>query len=380
MNAITLGTPNLFLKGIAEQTFYDPTTGNIVGYDNVASEAAISTSVNLQEVVGGMGNALVGVFPDTVRLTGTYTSQAFSLETRRLITGGTLAYNATAPVCKTITATGTTLAVDLAGGDPTPVKHYGQPASDTNAWCYVKPQGAATYSGQNYQINPENGQVVNFEAVNGTTYEVYYFAQNASAQSLTIPDVFNPTNVTVSTKYGVYAKQNNAVTGGTLQGWLYVVVPVAMLTGDAGISANQTTNATTDGSWMALSPDSAGLSCADCAMSGNPLAYYVFVPCGDATVSVLELAVVGGGVAAPFGAENAVQIPVKYVMPGDIMVQPVYTALTYQSADPDAVAVTTDGKVYGLIEPSGTVNTTTVTITLTKADGTVLTTDCTVTS
>lgn len=373
MNAITLGTPNLFLKGIAEQTFYDPTTGNIVGFDNVASEAAISTSVNLQEVVGGMGNALVGVFPDTVRLTGTYTSQAFSLETRRLITGGILAYNATAPICETVTGVSNKLTVQH-----TPVKHYGQPAGDTDCWCYVKPQGAATYSGQNYKVDPTTREVKDYAATDGTTYEVYYFAENASAQSLSIPDVFNPVNVTVSTKYGVYAKQNNAVTGGTLQGWLYVIVPVAMLTGDAGVSANQTANATTDGSWMAVSPDSVGLTCADCAQSGNALAYYVFVPCGDATVNVMELAVVGGGVTVSLAATDPVQIPVKYVMPGDQMVQPVYTDMTYVSSDTTHATVSNDGKVSAASGASAG-DTATITITLTKQDGTVLTTTCEVT-
>ena len=367
MNAITLGTPNLFLKGIAEQTFYDPTTGNIIGFDNVASEAAISTSVNLQEVVGGLGNALVGVIPDTVRLTGTYTSQAFSLETRRLITGGALAYNAVAPICETIAATGATLTVTK-----TPAKHYGQPAADTNAWCYVKEQGAATYAGTNYEINPSTKQVVNFAATNGHTYEVFYFAVNASAQSLAIPDVFNPVNVTVSTKYGVYAKQNNAVTGGTLQGWLYVIVPVAILSGDAGVSANQTANATTDGSWMALSPDASGLSCADCTMTSNALAYYVYVPCGDAVAGVAALAVPGGGITVAVGADK--QIPVKYVMPNDTLVQPTYTDLTYVSAATATATVSDAGVVHGAAQGS-----TSVTITLTKADGTTLTAPCAVT-
>lgn len=367
MNAIALGTPNLFLKGIAEQTFYDASTGNIIGFDNVASEAAIATSVNLQEVVGGLGNALVGVFPDTVRLTGTYTSQAFSLETRRLITGGTLAYNAVAPICETITAADTTLTVSK-----TPAKHYGQPAGDANCWCYVKEQGAATYAGTNYQINPSTKQVVNFAATASHVYEVYYFAVNASAQSLAIPDVFNPTNVTVSTKYGVYAKQNNVVTGGTLQGWLYVVVPVAILSGDAGVSANQTTNATTDGSWMALSPDSTGLSCNDCAMSGNPLAYYVYVPCGDAAQDVVALAIPGGGITVAQG--STAQIPVKYVMPNDTLVQPTYTDLTYVSAATGTAQVSSAGVVSGVAAGS-----TNVTITLTKADSSTLTITCPVT-
>ena len=367
MNAITLGAPNLFLKGIAEQSYYDPSTGNIVGYDNVASEAAITTSVNLQEVVGGLGNALVGIIPDTARLTGTYTSQAFSLETRKLITGGTLAYNAVAPICETITASGTELVVSK-----TPAKHYGQPASDTNCWCYVKPQGASTYPGTNYEINPTTKTVVNFAATASQTYEVYYFSVNASAQSLAIPDVFNPAYVTVSTKYAVYAKQNNAVTGGTLQGWLYVIVPIAILSGDAGVSANQTANATTDGSWMALSPDSSGLSCADCTMGGNPLAYYVYVPCGDAVQGVVALAVPGGGVTVAVG--STVQIPVKYVMPNDTLVQPTYTDLAYVSAATGTATVSDNGVISGVEAGS-----TTVTITLTKADGSTLTAPCAVT-
>lgn len=367
MNAITLGNPNLFLKGIAELTFMDPSTGNIIGFDNVGSDAAVTSSVNLQEVAGGLGNALVGVFPDTVRLTGTYTSQAFSLETRRLITGGTLAYNAVAPVCETITATGTSLTVSK-----TPAKHYGQSAADANAWCYVKPQGAATYPGTNYEINIGTKTVVNFAATANQTYEVYYFAQNASAQSLEIPDVFNPTNVTVSIKYGVYAKQNNAVTGGTLQGWLYVIVPRAILNGDAGVSANQTANATTDNSWMALSPDSSGLTCSDCTSSGNGLAYYVYVPCGDAAAGVMALAVPGGGISV--AVSQTKQIPVKYVMPDDTLAQPTYTDLTYSSAATSTATVTSAGVVTGVAAGN-----TTVTITLTKADSTTLTTTCAVT-
>lgn len=367
MNAITLGTPNLFLKGIAEQTFFDASTGNIVGYDNVASEAAISTSVNLQEVAGGMGNALVGVFPDTVRLTGTYTSQAFSLETRRLITGGTLAYDAVAPFCESRTASGATLTVSR-----TPAKHYGQPASDTNCWCYVKEQGTATFVGTNLWINPSTKEVVNFVATNGTTYEVYYFTANASNQSLTIPDVFNPTNVTVSTKYGVYAKQNNSVTGGTLQGWLYVIVPVAILSGDAGVSANQTANATTDGSWMALAPDSTGMTCNDCAVSGNPLAYYVYVPCASGTEDVVALVVPGGAVTVAVG--GSVQIPVKYLMPNDTIVQPTYTDLIYSSSATAKATVTASGVATGVAEGSSV-----ITCRLNKSDGTSLTVNCTVT-
>ena len=367
MTAITLGDANLFLKGLAELIFTDPQTGNIVGFDSVGSDAAITSSVNLPEVAGGIGNPVVGVFPDTVRLTGTYTSQAFSLETRKLITGGTLAYNATAPVCETIKASGTSLTVSR-----TPVKHYAQPESDTYAWCYVQPVGAENYPGTNYGVDPETGIVQDFIATADASYNVFYFAKNASAQSLTIYDVYNPANVAVSIKFGVYAKQNNSVTGGTLQGWFYVFVPLAIPNGDAGVTANQTTNATTDYAWMAISKDNNGLSCADCVGVGNPLAYYVYVPCGDANEGVKALVVPGGGVTVAVGAD--VQLPVKYVMPNDTLVQPTYTDLTYQSSATGKATVSSAGVVHGVASGDAV-----VTATLTKADGTTVSTTAAVT-
>ena len=367
MNAITFGNPALYVKGVAERRYYDFSTGNIVGLDKVASEAAFTASATLQEITGGFGNPLVGVLPDSVRLTGTYTSQAFSLETRRLITGGRLEYNAPAAICETIVAAASTLTVSK-----TPVKHLGQPASDTNCWCYVKPQGASTYAGTNYEVDPDTKQVVNFVANVGDTYEVFYFASNASAQSLAIPEQYNPTVVTVETKYGVYANQNNSVSGGTLQGWLYFIVPRAICTGDAGLSAGQTTNATTDGSWMALGDSEDGLTCDDCTGLNKNLGYYVYVPCGDPAAEVQALAVPGGGISVVVDATK--QIPVKYVMPNDTLVQPTYSDLSYTSAATATAEVNANGVVTGKAAGS-----TTITITLTKADETTLTTTCAVT-
>lgn len=323
MNAINLGNPNLFVKGVAEQIFYDPATGNIVGYDNVASEAAITTSVNLQNIEGGMGNALVGVIPDTTRVTGTYTSQAFSLETRRLITGGALSYGGISPVCEEITASGATLTVTN-----TPAKHYAQPASDTNCWCYVKEKDATTYAGTNYSVSPTTKRVTDFIATSGTVYQVFYFVSNVSARVLAVPDNFNPTMVSVQTKYGVYAKQNNSVSQGTLQGYLYVVVPNAILNGDAGLNANQTSNATTDGSWMALSPDNTMMTCAECGSTGNNLMYYIYVPCSGDDSNIIGLVVVGGDITLTDAAPTA-QIPVKVVMKDGSLLQYPYTSFTY---------------------------------------------------
>lgn len=375
MNAMTFGKPNLFLKGIVEQTYKDPTTGDIMGFDNVASEGAIETSVNLQEITGGFGNPIVGIIPDTTRMTGTYTSAAFSLRTRQLITGGNLHYDAVAPVCETITATGTTLTVSK-----TPVKHYAQSASDTSCWCYVKPTNSSTYVGTNYGVNPTT-KVVNFTATNGVSYEVFYFVQNASAMALELPDMFNPSVVTIEQKYGVYAKQNNETSHGTLQGFLYVIIPRAILTGNAGISASQTANATTDGSWMALSPDQNQLVCSDCGSSSKTFAYYVYVPCADANSEVQALAVLGSGITTTEG--ETTQIPVVYVMPDNSIVTPTYSDLTYKIGGTPATAGTPASDSYASVNVNGvvtggdTTGNTTVAISLTIGDKT-LTCTCAV--
>ena len=88
MNAIKLGDPNLFVKGIADVTITDYKSGNIIGFDKVASEGSITSSVNMGEITGGIGNPLLLTIPDTTRLTGSLTSQAFSMEQRALTSGG----------------------------------------------------------------------------------------------------------------------------------------------------------------------------------------------------------------------------------------------------------------------------------------------------
>lgn len=366
MNAIRLGDPNLFVKGIAEATFFDPDTGNIIGFDSVASENAITSSVNLQEVAGGLGNALVGVLPDTTRLSGTYTSQAFSLKQRQMITGGKLNYGAVSSVCETVTAADTKLTVSR-----TPAKHYGQSAADALCWCYVREHGASTYMGTNYGIDPVSKEV-NFVATPGTQYDVFYFTENASAQALAIPASFSPTVMSVQIKYGVYAKQNNAVTNSTLQGWLYVIVPRAIPNGDAGVSASQTANSTTDYAWMAISSDSTPMACADCGNAANNLAYYVFVPCDGVTSAIEALAVIGSGVSVKVGGKA--QIPVVYIMPDNSIQTPVYSDLTFTAKTAATATVDASGMVTGVAAGESD-----ITVTLAKADGKTLTTVCNVT-
>lgn len=367
MNAITLGSPNLFVKGVVEAIVTDPATGNIIGYDTVASESAITSSINLGEVTGGFGNPLLINIPDTTRITGTLTSQAFSMQQRALISGGSISYNAVSRVCETIEATGTTLTVTRA-----PALAYGQSASDTEGWCYVREHGADSFIGTNYGVDLVSKTVSGFVATSGKSYDVIYFTPLTSSEALALPTMFNPTVATISLKFGVYAKQNNSVSNGTLQGYVYFIVPRAQFTGDVGLSANQTGNATTAYDWTALSPDSAVMACSDCSSSGEDYAYYVYVPCAGSASAVKALAVYGAGVSV--SVDGTAQVPVVYIMDNGSVLTPTYTDLEYVSETPATAEVSESGLVTG--KAAGE---TEITVTLQKSESETLTAVCNVT-
>ena len=234
----------------------------------------------------------------------------------------------------------------------------------------MREHNGGAYLGTNYKIDLTSKAVVDFVAETGKEYDVFYFTNNASAKVLELSSNFKPSVATISYKFEVYAKQNGSVGNGTRQGFLYFVVMRAQFSGDVGISANQTTAATTDYSWNALADVDNMPSCEGCEEDGSPYAYYVYVPCGDSKQSVEGLAVIGGGITVKAGAKA--QIPVKYVVDGKLG-QPVYTEMSYVSSETSIATVSTAGVVEGK-----TAGDSVVTITLTKADGNTLKTTCAV--
>ena len=363
--AFIFGNPNLFVMGTVDQTFYDPATGDVIGYDQVATDVAANYTFDLTDI-NGFRQSLVMSISQNTRLTGTYTSSAFSLEQRALLSGGDYGYSAVARVCETVTPSGTTLTVT---GNPT--KFYAQPASDTTGWAYVHKVGDATYEGVNYGIDLTTKTVQGFTATPGEQYQVTYFTQVADAQYATLAAAANPGVVTVHQRWGVYAAQNGSRSNGTLQGYLHFVVPLAMLEGDAGMDGNQTTNTTTAYNWRALEKTDNLPVCDACTQDGSNLAYYIYVPCGGGNESVQALVVPGGAISVAQG--STAQIPVKYVMPDNSLVQPTYSDLDYESDTTAVATVSNAGVVSGATAGSAE-----VTITLTKADDTTLTTYCNV--
>lgn len=340
---VTFGDPHLFVKGQAEQIFYDPSNGNIVGYDRTATEGSVSITVNLAEITGGMGNQLIGVLPDTARISGTYTSAAFSLETRERIMGGEIAYDAVAQTCETITADGETLIVS---GTPAPAP--GESGTDEDYWCYVRHVGDTSDKGLNVSVEPATGAVQNYAAQPGERYEVTYFTHKVSAQMLPVPSFWNPVMMTVQQKYGVYARQNGSAEKGILRGWLYFIAPRAILNADAGVSASQTGTAGTAGNWIALPEKPENMPLCDCGDTVRPLAYYVYTPCAGENDAVVSVVSVGNGLL--LRARRSAQLPIKLVMPDDSLIQPDFYTLNYMSEDESVATVDGGGTVTGVSE------------------------------
>ena len=310
------GNPNLFAQGVVEQTLYDPATGNVVGYDRLASDVAVNYTFEFSEIAAGFQNQLVGLIPHTTRMSGTYTSAAFSLEARALLSGGTAQYGAIAPVCETITATESGSDNYVLQVSKTPSRSYAQDATDPYCWCQVREHGVSTYSGQNYGVDPTTKIVNGFTPVSGKEYDVFYFTSLAQARSLGMSAAADPSAVTVQQKWGIYASQNGNKKSGTLQGFLYVIVPLAILEGDGGINGNQTTNATTSYNWRAITSNDNIPSCNSCERNDNNYAYYVYVPCGNgANNEIVGMYVVGGSISIT--SENyltGVLLPLRYEM------------------------------------------------------------------
>lgn len=367
MDAIRLGDPNKFVQGMADITLRDPDTGNIIGYDKILADGSVETSQN-DNVITAEKEAVVTVIHSGARLSGSVTSQAFSLSQRANAIGSKVEMGAASPVCKHITADSATLKIPTAG--ITLAKGLGQKESDKHGLCYVREHGASTYMGVNYGIDLATGEVgvvTPFIAEVGKEYDVFFFIYNASAQMVEIGSSFDSKVATVEIKYTVYANSNNKVSNSTVAGYLYLIVPLAKFTGGAGLAGNQTSNATTDYSWQALADVDNMPSCEGCGAKGSPYGYYLYVPCGATTEAVDGLAVVGGGFTMKAGSSG--YIPVKYVVNGQL-VQPTYSALVYEPTQSGVVTVA-EGKVTAVAE-----GTTDIVITLTKADGNTVKTVC----
>lgn len=339
--AFVLNNSPLYVKGTAEMWLHNTVTRDLEAYTNKVNTANFNSSVNVEDVRAGLGAPVVAQLTDSAGFTGEVNSADFSMEARKLVTGGTLKYNGTAPIKENITATSTTLTVSRQ-----PVSAYGEASSNETYACYVGNDGV------NYGVNPATKEIQNFTATVGQTYCVLYYTEIASAKELTIPSSFNPSVCSVTVKMAVYSGQGTSERNSSRWGYLYVYIPRASFAnGSLDVSGSQTESTTSSWNFSALAYEEADVTCSECADDNSVFGYMVLVPCGvNAALSAVKGLIISQASPALQDLEvgKQAQTPVFYYMDNGELVTPQYTDLTFVSATEATATVNTEGVITGV--------------------------------
>lgn len=307
----------LYVKGTCVAQFADPSTGEILYSSNKFQSTGISTESDLGEIRAGLSNGVAAIIPSNSALTVNFTAADFNMYAKAMQIGATVQYGAPAPTCEVLTASGTTLTLEMPNGAPVAQVGYAK------VFGYVQTVGQeskAAVDGVPYEIDPTSGAIQGFQATAGTQYKVWYFVRKASAQMATISSLFDPKVVNFTAQMAVYSNDGGGANNtGSRVGWLYVIIPRLKFDGTGGgLDGDQTTASTQGFTGQALSMDELVVSgtCSDC--DAGTFGYYIYVE--DAGASVFEgLAVVGGVVSVPTG--QSAQIPVRLVAQNGELVQ-----------------------------------------------------------
>lgn len=307
----------LYVKGTCVAQFADPSTGEILYSSNKFQSTGITSESDLGEIRAGLSNGIAAIIPSNSALSVNFTAADFNLYAKAMQIGATVQYGAPAPTCEVLTASGTTLTLEMPNGAPVAQAGYAK------IFGYVQTVGQeskAAIDGVPYEIDPTSGEIQGFQATSGTQYKVWYFVRKASAQMATISSLFDPKVVHFTAQMAVYANDGGGANNtGSRVGWLYVIVPRLKFDGTGGgLDGDQQTASTQSFTGQALSMDELVVSgtCSDC--DAGVFAHYIYVD--DAGASVFEgVAVVGGVVSLP--VSTTAQIPVRLVAQNGELVQ-----------------------------------------------------------
>lgn len=334
--------PNLYVLGTCSMQFADTNTGDIVYWTDKVTDFNDVNSANELMIRAGLSNGIAAVLTTDSDKTVTATAGNFSLKAKMMQIGGTMQYNGIAPVCQVVTASGTSLTIDVTGG--VPVAPYGY----QNAICYVQEVSAespiATF-GTAYAITT-GGDITGFTATSGKQYKVWYFTHKVSALEATVYSNFQPGVYHVTAQLAVYRNMSGAAANeGTQIGWLYAIYPRYRMTVGNGVNGSQTTADTTDLSGHPLPMDEVAISanCSDC--ENGVTAYYLYVPV-DGTETIKGILPVIGGVIA-VAASGSAQVQPMFIMENNTLVPTAsQEGFSYElSSAPSGTSVSTTGLI-----------------------------------
>ena len=339
---ISFTDKSLFVKGTCNVILEDIETGNILYQSPKMSTGSISASATLDEIRAGLGNPIAGFISRDSNVTVDFTAADFSMWAKAAQVGAPITYSAPVPKCQIVTATGTTLTVDISDGYPVPE------LGKVQAKAYVQTVGESSFvsiDGEAYDISTE-GQIYDFIATPGITYKVWYYIQKTTARKAIIGAIMNPKVVRFIAQIAVFANSNGGKgSNGTRVGWLYYTIPYLQLQGDAVIVADQSSSDTTKISGTAISydPYAHNDECPEC--TEDVLGYMVYAPDDDAE-DVQGIVVIGGSLTVDVGDPK--QIKAYFVMNDGSLVSPNnYSEFTYEIASGGTAYATVDS--YGVV-------------------------------
>ena len=356
----------LYAKGIGEAICTDKTTGQILYFSNKFQTGNVTPSVTIGEIRAGLGNAIATTLPSDASVNVEFTAADFNLWAKAAQMGAMLQHNAPVMVCQTITATTTSLSIDLKEGTPVAQKGF------SKIFCYVQEVGAASpvaTGGVAYDINPADGAVSGFTATAGKTYKVFYFVNKATAQIATITTAMDPKVVHFIATVAVFSTSaGSSQNEGTRVGTLYIIIPSLKFGANGGITGDQTSNDTTSlsGQAIAYDPDVITDGCDECTGAGSDLAYYIYQPCASGEEEIEGVVASIGGISLK--ASSTYQMQPRIAMKNGELVKGDANTFTYTATGaPDG---TTVGANTGLITAGATASDFTVEVSYTAGEST----------
>lgn len=258
-----------------------------------------NTSFAASEVVnnGGIGNGPAIILYNDPNISVTFTSADYNEYAAAASAGADVTYGAPVETCQTVTASGTSISIDVSGS--TPVAGPGM----NGIYCYVQEIGAPSpmsSGGVAYTLNPSTGAVTGFTATNGKSYMVTYYETQANASLTTYTTDFNSDVVRFVYRRPIYTNYDPATSSGDLWGWKINIIPYLKLNpSTATENGSQTAFTTTAITGRAISYDDTVVTggCDDCNLTGTPLMYSITAPC-DATVGIDGVVGILGGTVA----------------------------------------------------------------------------------
>ena len=340
---ITFTDPRKYVLGIGVGYATDVVTGDIVFWSDKFQEGSISITASDQTLSAGIGNSPAIIIPTDPNVAVNITAANYDEYMKSAAVGGTISSAAPAIACQTVTASGTSLTIDVTGG--TPVAGPGM----NSAVCYVQEVGVESpiaTGGIAYPIGTD-GAISNFVATASKTYLVTYYVSQANATMTTIGSNVKGKVLRFVLQRPIYVNVETANSTGDMWGMLYEIIPRLQIMPDTSAnSGSQTSYTMTPIVGRAVQHDAEviGNECQQCAIAGAPLMYRVIVPCDKTTGIDGIIGILGGEInITPTGT---FQMSPMVVVDGKLGASVPASDFTYSSS---ATGVASVGTSTGLV-------------------------------